>query len=371
MTASWLSLLFAILALGCRAEEDSKILYLSDDVSIFYEKVAWHCLLTSDSPSEPSLSALKAIVLIIYARTHRGQDVFSDLQLAYRMAVSTKGHIDNGQHVVEPTDCEEYRCLLTGMKTLSLLNAQVHDYYRSQDLIQDLLPPADIYQSTERANLPLSAEESPPQMTFTILNLQLLEISHTITMSAEIGLKSEWSLHGLEAELFRMEKHCSEVYANLGQSDSQLGSHQGSHGILDCYINYLVHLLFLPDVDRCLDGDITPETRISQQKCTIFAKASLRNFNLLAENMQLKSYAWYIRGVGSYYAERSALTLTRCLAGFEEEDQDEEARRILNHTLGIFSALSDRSIFSARGAFILDNQCMPIPFNNYSSRLDL
>ncbi|KAK4960683.1 hypothetical protein LTR66_012943 [Elasticomyces elasticus] len=275
------------------------------------------------------------------------------------MAVSTKSRIDNGQHVVEPTNCEEYRCLLTGMKTLSLLNAQVHDYYRNQDLIQDLFPPADIYKSAGEANLSLGVEESPPQMTFTIMHLQLLEISHTITMSAEIGLKSEWSLRGLETELFRMEKHCSEVYANLGQSDSQLGSHQGSHGILHCYINYLVHLLFLPDLDRYLDGEITPETRISRSKCITFAKASLRNFNLLAENMQLKSYAWYIRGVGSYYAERSAYALTRCLAGFEEEDQDEETRHILNHTLGIFSALLDRSIFSARGAFLLEHQSTP------------
>ncbi|CAG8134281.1 unnamed protein product [Penicillium salamii] len=370
VTPSWLSLLFAILALGCRAEEDSRILCLSDDQSIFYEKAAWHFLLASDSPSEPSLSALKAIVLIVYGRAHRGQDVFSDLQLAYRMAASTKGH-SAGKNVVEPTVCEEYRCLLTGMKTLSLLNAQVHDYYRNQDLIRDLLPPADIYESTGRANLSLSAEGSPSQMTFTILNLQLLEISHTIFMSAEIGFKSEWSLGALETELFRMEKHCSEVYANLGHSDSQLGSHQGSHGILHCYINYLVHLLFLPDLDRYLDGDITPETRTSQQKCTIFAKASLRNFNLLAENMQCKSYAWYIRGVGSHYAERSAYALTRCLAGFQKGDQDEEAKHILNHTLGIFSALSDRSIFSARGAFLLEHQCMPMPFNSYSSHLGL
>lgn len=118
MAQSWLSLLFAILALGCRAEGDSKILCLSDDLSIFYEKVAWHGLLTSDSPSEPSLSALNAIVLIIYARAHRGQDVFSDLQLSYRMAISTKGHIDNGQHVVEPTVCEEYQCLLTDRKSV-------------------------------------------------------------------------------------------------------------------------------------------------------------------------------------------------------------------------------------------------------------
>ncbi|CAG7948677.1 unnamed protein product [Penicillium salamii] len=363
-TPSWLSLLFAILALGCRAEEDSKILYLSDDLSIFYEKVAWHCLLASELPSEPSLSALKAILLIIYGRAHRGQDVFSDIQLAYRMAASTKGQI-TGQDAVEPIVSEEYRCLLTGMKTLSLLNAQVHDYYRNQDLIQDLLPPADIYESAGGANLSLGVEELPPQMTFTILNLQLLEISHTISASTEIGMQSEWSLKCIEAELFRMEKHCSEVYAKLSQYDSQLGAHQGSHDILDCYINYLLHLVFLPDLNRYLDGEITPDTRISRSKCITFAKASLRNFNLLAEDMECKSYAWYIRGVGSYYAERSVLALTRCLAGFEEEDQDGEAKRILDHTLGIFSALSDRSIFSARGAFILDNQCMPIPFNKY------
>ncbi|CAG7950025.1 unnamed protein product [Penicillium salamii] len=257
------------------------------------------------------------------------------------------------------------------MKTLSLLNAQVHDYYRSQDLIQDLFPSADIYESTGRANLSLGVEELPPQMTFTVLNLQLLEISHTISASTEIGMQSEWSLKCIEAELFRMKEHCSEVYANLSQSDSQLGAHQGSHDILDCYINYLLHLVFLPDLNRYLNGEITPETRISRSKCVTFAKASLRNFNLLAENMEFKSYAWYIRGVGSYYAERSAYALTRCLAGFQEGDQDEETRHILKHTLGIFSALSDRSIFSARGAFLLEHQCMSMPFNSYSSHLGL
>jgi hypothetical protein len=360
-------LLFAILALACRAEEEPKSDCLPDDLSMLYEKTAWDCLSASEPPFEPSLNSLKAIVLVLYGRTHRGQDVFSDLQLGYRMAISTKCHIDTRQCVTKPTVYEEYRSLLIGLKMLSLLNTPVHGCYRNRDLIQGIECLADTYEATERTHLSLSAEKSPSQMTFTILHLQLLKISDTICVSAELGLRSEWTISGLQAELFRMEKHCSEIYSKFSGSDSQLITHQGSHGILHCYINYLGHLLFLPDFDRYLDGHITPETIISRSKCIVFAKASLRHFNLLAENMQFQSYAWYIRGLGSYYAERSACTLTRCLAGIQEEDQDQEARSILNHTLGIFSTLSDRSIFSA-SAFILGQQCMPCPFNSHPSR---
>ena len=242
---------------------------------------------------------------------------------------------------------------------LFLLNAQVHDYYRNRDITQGIERRADIYKSTERPHLPISVEGSPTtQMTFTILNLQLLEISDKICVSAERGLRSEWSLAGLETELFRIEGQCSEIYTKVSESDSQIGSHPGSQGILHCYINYLLHLLFLPDLQRYLNGDIAPGTRISQLKCIAFAKASLQCFNLLAEDMQSKSYGWYIRGLGSYYAEQSAYTLSRSRAALQENDQYQEVRSILKRTLEIFSASSDRSIFSTRGAFVIENQCM-------------
>ncbi|CAG7936776.1 unnamed protein product [Penicillium nalgiovense] len=353
---SWLSLLFAVLALACRAEEDPERGCLSDDLSMLYEKAAWDCLLTNDPPFEPSPTSLKAIVLIIYGRTHRGADVFSDLQLAYHTASSTKCHIDTTQCVVEPMVCAEYRQLLIGLKMLFLLNAQVHDYYRNRDITQGIERRADI---TERPHLPICVEGSPTtQMTFTILNLQLLEISDKICVSAERGLMSEWSPAGLETELFRIEGQCSEIYTKVSESDSQSGSHPGSQGILHCYINYLLHLLFLPNLQRYLNGDIAPGTRISQLKCIAFAKASLQCFNLLAEDMQSKSYGWYIRGLGSYYAEQSAYTLIRSRAGLQENDQHQEVRSILKRTLEIFSAFSDRSIFSTRGAFVIENQCM-------------
>ncbi|OQE59226.1 hypothetical protein PENNAL_c0334G05711 [Penicillium nalgiovense] len=225
--------------------------------------------------------------------------------------------------------CAEYRQLLIGLKMLFLLNAQVHDYYRNRDITQGIERRADIYKSTERPHLPISVEGSPTmQMTFTILNLQLLEISAKICVGTERGLMSEWSLAGLETELFRIEKQCSEVYTEVSESDS-LGSHPGIQGILHCYINYLLHLLFLPDLQRYLNGDIAPGTRISQLKCIAFAKASLQCFNLLAEDMQSKSYGWYIRGLGSYYAEQSAYTLSRSRAALQENDQYQEVRSIL------------------------------------------
>ncbi|KAJ6091095.1 hypothetical protein N7499_003246 [Penicillium canescens] len=345
---SWLSLLFAILALACRAEEDSGRGCFSDDLSMRYEEAAWHCLLTNDPPFEISQSSLKAMVLIIYGRTHRGEDVFSDLQLACRAAISTKCHVDTEQCVVQPKVCEEYRCILVSLKALFMLNAQMHDYYRNPVLTQG------------------AAELSPMETTFTMLNSQLLKISDTICVSAEHGLMSECTLAVLETELDRMEKVCSELNTKLGGPGSQSISHQGGYGILHCYINYLLHLLFLPYLQRYLDGETTPETRLSALKCIAFAKATLRVFNLLAGSMQSKSYAWYMRGLGSYYAEQSAYTLIRGAAGLQGGKEDQEVEPLLNRTLEIFSKLSARSIFSARGAFILEYRCMPQPPKRYS-----
>ncbi|KAJ6089227.1 hypothetical protein N7499_004074 [Penicillium canescens] len=345
---SWLSLLFAILALACRAEEDSGRGCFSDDLSMRYEEAAWHCLLTNDPPFEISQSSLKAMVLIIYGRTHRGEDVFSDLQLACRAAISTKCHVDTEQCVVQPKVCEEYQCILVSLKALFMLNAQMHDYYRNPVLTQG------------------AAELSPRETTFTMLNSQLLKISDTICVSAERGLMSECTLAVLETELDRMEKVCSELNTKLGGPGSQSISHQSGYGILHCYINYLLHLLFLPCLQRYLDGETTSETRLSALKCIAFAKATLRVFNLLAESMQCKSYAWYIRGLGSYYAEQSAYTLIAGAARLQGGKEDQEVEPLLNRTLEIFSKLSARSIFSARGAFILEYRCMRQPPNRCS-----
>jgi hypothetical protein len=370
---SWLSLLFAILALACRAEEDHTKGGLYDCMSMWYENVAWDCLLTNDAPFEPSRSSLKAMVLIIYGRTHRGENVLNQLQMAHQMAISIECHEDISQCVLQPSVCEECRSLSIGLKTLFMLNGQMHDYYRNPELREQLQLLADTGKlSPENSRISMGVEgSSPAQMTFTHLKFQLLKISDTICLIAELGLRSEWSVAALEAEISLMEKHCSNLYTKSSGSGSQLVSPHMGYGILHCYINYLLHLLFMPDLWQYLNGDIAPETELSAFKCMAFAKASLRTFNHLAENIQPNTYAWYIRGLGSYYAEQSASTLIRGATGLEGEKEDQEIRSLVERTLGIFSTLSDRSIFSTRGAFILEYRCMPQPPKRYSPTISI
>lgn len=109
---------------------------------------------------------------------------------------------------------------------LSLLNTQIHDYYRNRDLTQDIKRLADTYKSTERSHLLISIEVSPTiQIIFTILSLQLLEISDIIFVSVKGGLISEYSLARVEIELHRIKKHCSEIYIKLGESNSEFAFH--------------------------------------------------------------------------------------------------------------------------------------------------
>ncbi|KAJ5144503.1 hypothetical protein N7526_002011 [Penicillium atrosanguineum] len=82
---SWLAMLFAILALGYQAEENT-------EQSIYYENAAWKYLPINDSLFEQSTTALEATLLIIYGRVLRGDNVSSDLSLAYKKAKNIGCH---------------------------------------------------------------------------------------------------------------------------------------------------------------------------------------------------------------------------------------------------------------------------------------
>jgi hypothetical protein len=194
----------------------------------------------------------------------------------------------------------------------------MHDYYRKPELRQELQLLANTgKQYREILSMSIGVEgPSPTQMTFTYLTFQLSRISDTICLSAELALRSEWSVAALETKILSIEDHCSKLYTKSSRSDSQLVAPHVGYGILNCYINYLLHLLFKPNLWQYLDRDIVPEAELSAFKCVAYAKASLRTFNHLAENMQPNTYAWYIRGLGSYYAEQSAYTLIRGLGLF-------------------------------------------------------
>lgn len=189
---SWLSLLFAILALACRAEENSQSC-LFDKLSKKYEKAAWDCLSINKPPFESSTTALNALILIIYGRIHRGEDVSRNLQTAYNMATSISCH----QCPAQPVACEEHRNLWISLKMLFSMNSQVYGDCRDQEGSWSLrlLAGIDCKEPVEVNDLPMRMEPSPPlEMTFTMLQFHVLEMSDTVALSTQHGLLSEWSL---------------------------------------------------------------------------------------------------------------------------------------------------------------------------------
>lgn len=245
---------------------------------MWYETTAWTCLLTNHASFEPSRSSLKAMVLIIYGRTHRGENVLSQLQMAHQMATSIKCHEDTRQCVLQSSVCEDCRSVSMGLKILFILNAHMHDYYRNPELRQELQLLTDTAnESPESPNLSMGVEESfPTQMMFTDLSFQLSKISDTICLSAELDLRSEWSIAALETEILFMGEHCRKIYIESNGSDSQLMPFHVEYGILHCNINYLLHLLFVPDLWHYLEGHFAPDTVLSASKCIAYAEASLR-----------------------------------------------------------------------------------------------
>lgn len=256
---SWLSLLFAILALACRAQENPERGFLFDKLSIKYEKAAWDCLSINNPPFEPSATALKAVILIIYGRVHRGEDVSKNLQSAYNMANSISCH----QCYTQSMACDEHQIILIGLKMLLAMNSQRYGYYHNQEISRctRLLDGINGVKPVGIHSLSIGAKAcSPLEMTFTVLKFRLLEISDTIGMSTQHGFLPECSLPGVINELSRMEKHCNELYAGLSAPESQKGFCKGRLGILQYNIQYLLKSIHSPYLKRYLDGDITPHT---------------------------------------------------------------------------------------------------------------
>ncbi|KAJ5901454.1 hypothetical protein N7495_001982 [Penicillium taxi] len=347
-TTSWLCLLLAILAIACLAEDDH--------LSMRYGDVALRYLFLNDLPIEPSIHSLKAMILIIYSRVHDGENVLRYLDLAHHMANSIELFIRTSDPIV----CEEYSHLLIGLKALYILNTQIHDSNHHRDLTR------------YRSRLSPRAEVSSlTQMTFTILNFDLLIISDAICLEIEQDLVPEQKLAGFETKLKYMWQQCNKLYAEVNGSDLKLESHRVGHHLLRYHICYLMHLLFLPHLQRCLEGDIRPRTRSFSFKCTIFGMKTLQMFISLAMNKNCQQYARYIRCLGSYYAFRSADTVRGAYKKLQSREKQQEARFLLNRTYKIFSETPNRTpFFSAPPTDVSAVAESPSSTNQRSSHLE-
>ncbi|KAJ5655112.1 hypothetical protein N7490_002115 [Penicillium lividum] len=333
---SWLSLLFAILALACRAEVVPERALLFDGLSMTYEKAAWDCLSLKNPPFESSMAALKALVLVIYGRVHRGTDVSRDLHTAYKMATSTSYHRPSTQSMT----CEENKTLWIALKMLLFMNGQLHSDPCDQEVSQNLYLMAGIdwKESLEMQHLPMSFEDSSLSvMDFTVLQSRVLTISDIIDASKKYGFLSSWSLPGVVSELSRIENDCNQFYAGPYSSDSQGELCKVKLGILRYCIQYLLQSAHFPSFESYLDGDITSDTQSAAEKCIDSATCALGIFCSLIENKHFKGYSWYMRGLGKHYAMNCMNTLRQGLETICTGERAREARYYLEKVAEKFS----------------------------------
>ncbi|KAJ5330564.1 hypothetical protein N7476_000347 [Penicillium atrosanguineum] len=325
---SWLSMLFAILSLACQAEAKFDRGRPYERLSMSYENAACKCLSIDDPQFESLTSALQAVMLIIYGRIHRGDDVSKDLCFAYGMAKSMSCQ----QCATQPLACEEHQIHWVGLKVLFAMNSQVYSSCRNQDVSRSihLLAVADKKQPVDELKLLMSSEAtSILETTFTMLQFHILKMSDTIAMSIQNGLFSSRSLRGVTDELSRLKKFCADFCAELGPSDSNLEFWKGRVDILQYAIQYLFQCVYKPYLEKYLDGDTTFSTKLAATKCIGHARATSSLLSSLVANEHLRAFTWYFRGFGKHYAAVSEGTLASELEGIRTEDKAREASYFL------------------------------------------
>ncbi|KAJ5628543.1 hypothetical protein N7490_010771, partial [Penicillium lividum] len=366
VSTSWLALLFAILAIAISALEDDDPL-LSDlgrertvsrnikVLSARYRSAALRCLAADGVMTRHSINSLQSLVLISYARLHRGLPFWTLLGFTHHVAISMGCHLDPERFVLGPIEREERRRAWTGLMMLYTIQNTSFGSLDQQLLNQDVKMPADVddIDLLTAPNAPTSDPSSTPsanrptQMTYLLLSFRLYKISTKICETIfTYPQASRFTLTQLEAELMAVRDLCDTRYQV--DQDPLPVHHQANLNILYSQIHQLLLLLLRPNLCRFIQGEITPETCESRAKCMASAKVSLSIFQTLLESSQFAPYRWYTSGLGSFNAFHAAVVLSVGLLNPENEAEFDDFKETLTKALDMFASLSIRSTFCSK-----------------------
>lgn len=369
VSLSWLALLFAILAIAVSALDDDDTL-LSDIgrertvsrnikvLSARYRSAALQCLAADSVMTRHSINSLQALVLVNYARLHRGLPFWTLLGFTHHVAISMGCHIDPERFVLGPIEREERRRVWAGLMMLFTIQNTSFGSLDQRMLSQEVKMPADVddVDLLTSPTAPMTSDPSssssptnrPTQMTFLILTVRLHKISNKVCEAIFSYPQSRFQTSKLEAEILAIREICETRYQVDPDQDDLPIHHQANRYILQSHINQLLLLLLRPSLCRFLQGEITAETCASRAKCMESAKASLSIFQTLHESPELTSYKWYTSGLGSFHAFHAAVVLGVGLSHSENRAGFDEIKEILDKALELFASLSVRSPFSSK-----------------------
>ena len=369
VSTSWLALLFAILAIAVSALEDDNPLLadlgrertVSRNIKVLsarYRSAALRCLAADGVMTRHSINSLQALVLVGYARMHRGLPFWTLLGLTHHVAISMGCHIDPERFFLGPIEREERRRVWAGLMMLYTIQNTSFGSLDQQLLTQDVRMPADVDDidlltgsSMTMTSDPSSSPSAgrPTQMTYLLLTFRLYKISNKICETIfTYPQASRFTVAQLEAELGALREVCDARYGVDTNQDALPIHHQANLNILYSQIHQLTLLLLRPNLCRLIQGEVTPETCESRAKCMASAKAALSVFQTLLESPQFTPYKWYTSGLGSFNAFHAAIVLSVGLQHSESQAEFDETKEILSKALDMFASLSVRSIFCSK-----------------------
>lgn len=369
VSTSWLALLFAILTIAVSALDDGHPL-LSDlgrertagrnikVLSARYRSAALRCLAIDGVMYRHSTNSLQALVLINYARAHRGLPIWPLLGFTHHVATSMGCHLDPERFNLGAIDREERRRVWAGLMILYTIQKTAFGSLDQHNLTQDVKMPADIddIDIITSSNLTRAAPSTSPgltQMTHLRFTFRLYKISsHICETIFSYPSASRFTTSQLEAEITSIREMVAARYTVDTMTPLPI-HHQANHHILHSQIQQLLLLLLRPGLCRYMQGEITPETCAIRTKCIASAKTLLSIFNTLFETPSFRPYKWYIGGLGSYYAFHAAVTLAVLLLIPEGQSEYEEIKDLLDQALDIFASLSVRSAFCSTAVPII------------------
>ncbi|CBF70692.1 hypothetical protein AN5859.2 [Aspergillus nidulans FGSC A4] len=359
-----ISLLFIILAIAVTALHDDDPL-LSDlgrertvsrnvkALSSRYRSAALRCLSADGILSRHSINSLQSLILINYARLHRGLPTWTLLGLTHHVATSMGCHIDPERFALGPIEREERRRAWAGLKMLYTTHNNLYGSSSPGLTTMSTKLPLDVNDvDLLTGTAPETATPRPTQMTYLLLQYRLHDVSSMICESL-FSFPPRYTAAQLEAEILSVHKTCEKRYQLEQGSEPLPVHHLANLNILYSYIHQLLLLLFRPALCRYLQGEITNETCAARAKCLASAKTSLSIHQTLHESPQFASYKWYNSNQGSFHAFHAAVILCVMLMYPENQYEAADIKENLWKSLDVFASLSNRSNFCSKAVPVL------------------
>jgi hypothetical protein len=363
VTTAWIALLFIILGIAVTGLDDDDPL-LSDlgrektvsrnikALSSRYRSAALRCLAADGVFSRHTINSLQCLVLINYARVHRGLPTWTLLGFTHHVAISMGCHVDPERFALGPVECEERRRAWTGLIILYIDQNNTFGGPSQRIHSQDVKFPLEINDVDLFTGETSEHTTHPTQMTYLLLEYQLKKISLMICETL-FTFTPRFNVPHIETEILAVHETCDKRYQLNANGETLPAHHLANLNILYGHIHQLFLLVLRPNLCRYLQGEITPETCSARAKCATSAKATLAIYQSLHDLPQYSAYKWYNSGLGSFHAFHAAVVLCAILMGPDGQFEFTEIHDLLRGSLDAFAALSNRSNFCSKAVPVL------------------